>query len=51
MIEGRKKSKVLGKLKEEEIESVQLMPAGQAIEVYGQKAANGAVFIETRKRK
>ena len=50
MIEGQKRDKVLRKLKDEDIESVKLLSGEQAIELYGQKASNGVVFIETRKK-
>jgi TonB-dependent SusC/RagA subfamily outer membrane receptor len=41
---------VLRKLKDEDIESVKLLSGEQAIELYGQKASNGVVFIETRRK-
>jgi hypothetical protein len=50
MIEGRKRDKALRKLKDKEIESVDLLSGEQAIELYGQKASNGVIFIVTRKK-
>jgi hypothetical protein len=50
MIEGRKRDKILRKLKDEDIESVEWLSGEQAIELYGQKASEGVVFIVTRKK-
>ncbi|MDO1445724.1 hypothetical protein Q0590_05655 [Rhodocytophaga aerolata] len=50
-IEGKQKARILRRLKETEIESIRYIPAEQGMEDYGQKAANGILFIETKDRK
>ena len=50
MIDGHERDKILRKLKNEDIESVKLMPAEQAVELYGQKAANGVIFVVTHEK-
>jgi hypothetical protein len=51
MIDGRQKERILRKLKETDIASVVYIPAEQAVQDYGQRAAHGIVFIETRNKK
>jgi hypothetical protein len=51
MIDGKRKARILRKLKETTIESIKYIPAEQGMEDYGQKAANGIVFIETKDKR
>lgn len=48
-VEESKKDKAFKKLKKKGIESVEIIPAQEAIELYGLKAAHGAVIIRTKK--
>jgi hypothetical protein len=50
-IEGRQRDRILHKLKQEDVESIKFVPAEQGMEDYGQKAAHGIIYIETRNKK
>jgi hypothetical protein len=50
MVENQNKDKAFKKLKKKEIDSVEIMRAEEAFELYGQKAEYGAVIIRTKKR-
>jgi hypothetical protein len=48
-VEGQKKDKAFKQLRKKEIESVEIIPAEEALELYGEKAKHGAVIIRTKK--
>ena len=47
IVENRKKTRILRNLSTDHIKSIQIIPASEALELYGKKAVNGAVVIET----
>lgn len=49
MVENEKKDKAFKRLKKKGIESIEVIPAEEAIELYGQKARHGTVIIRTKK--
>jgi hypothetical protein len=50
MVENQNKDKAFKKLKKKEIDSVEIIGAEEAVELYGQEAEYGAVIIRTKKQ-
>lgn len=51
IVRGKKSKKELAQLKPADVESLQVISPDQAIKVYGNKAAKGAVIIKTKPKK
>lgn len=50
-VEDDKKDKAFKQLRKKEIESVEIIPAEEALELYGEKAKDGAVIIRTKNKR